>query len=52
MEPASARDYAWIHDAPLFVAACLTVVTGMTADDVLAGAYGLAVGHMVQALIS
>ena len=40
MEPASARDYAWIHDAPLFVAACLTVVTGMTADDVLADLCG------------
>lgn len=25
---------------------------GVTADDVLAGAYGLAVGHVVQALIS
>lgn len=40
MDPASARDYAWIHDTPLLVAACLTVVTGMTADGVLAGLCG------------
>ena len=40
LEPAPASDYAWIHDTPLLVAACLTVVTGMTADDVLAGLCG------------
>jgi len=34
--PASVNDYAWIHDTPLLVAACPTVATGMTADDVLA----------------
>ena len=28
-------DYAWIHDTPLLVAACLTVVTGATADEVM-----------------
>jgi hypothetical protein len=40
MMPASARDYSWIHGTPLLVAACLTVVTGMTADDVLADLCG------------
>jgi hypothetical protein len=40
MEPASASDYVWIDDTPLCVAGCLTVVTGMTANDVLADICG------------